>query len=508
MIQVVWFKRDLRVADHAPLLEAARAGPVLPLYLAEPSLWQAPDAAGRHWSFARESLQELRAELAALGQPLVVRTGEVVARLEALRARIGPFVLWSHEETGNALTYARDRAVARWARETGTTWHELPQTGVIRRLQDRNGWARRWQDRMTRPLLPAPEGLVPVPDPIEPGAIPAADDLGLAPDPCPQRQTGGRRAGLALLESFLSVRGRPYRRAMSSPLAGADACSRLSPHLAWGTLSLKEVYRAVLDRQAQAPDPVWRGALASFAGRLHWHCHFLQKLEDAPRIEFETFHRACADLRPGPADPERLAAWAGGRTGWPFVDACMRALAATGWLNFRMRAMVMAVASYHLWLPWRDSGLVLARLFTDYEPGIHWSQVQMQSGTTGINTIRIYNPVRQGLDQDPEGRFVRRWVPELSGCPDGLLHEPWLWAGLDASGYPAPLVDHLEAARQARERVWAVRQGPQFHAEARAIQQRHGSRRSGMPGLAPRRIGRGVSRTAPAPSPLQPDLFG
>ena len=269
---------------------------------------------------------------------------------------------------------------------------------------------------MAEPLTPAPS-LKPVS--IDPGYIPSALDLQLPPDPCPLRQTGGRSAWRERLDSFLTTRGAPYRSAMSSPVQGEHACSRLSPHLAWGTLSMREVAQAVWTRQRQLktepaqPNNGWRGSLKSFNGRLHWHCHFIQKLEDEPRLEFENLHSKYDGIRPSAPDQERLYAWANGETGLPFVDACMRYLKATGWLNFRMRSMVMATASYHLWLHWRAPGQQLARYFTDYEPGIHWSQVQMQSGTTGINTVRIYNPVKQGYDQDPTGVFTRKWLPEL-----------------------------------------------------------------------------------------------
>jgi deoxyribodipyrimidine photo-lyase len=164
----------------------------------------------------------------------------------------------------------------------------------------------------------------------------------------------------------------------------------------------------------------------------------------------------------------------------------MRALIATGWINFRMRAMLMSVASYQLWLPWRESGLVLARLFVDYEPGIHWSQCQMQSGTTGINSIRVYNPIKQGQDHDPQGLFLRRWLPELERVPGVHLHEPWTMPlstqtragcvlGVD---YPLPLVDPAAAAREAKQRIWARRQEPGFRELAATILQNHGSRRS------------------------------
>jgi len=496
-LQIVWFKRDLRVADHRALARAAEQGPVLPLYVVEPELWQQPDMAGRHWAFITEALHALQADLAACGQPLILRTGIVTEVLDRLDRQHGLTALWSHEETGNGWTYDRDRQVAAWCRDRGLPWHELRNHGVRRRLASRDGWAANWDRFMAEPVTKAP-ALAPVA--ADPGILPDARDLGLAPDPCPQRQPGGRAAALERLQSFLDTRGASYRSAMSSPLAGAEACSRLSPHLAWGTLSMREAAQATWARQralktgaAAQAKASWRGALTSFSGRLHWHCHFIQKLEDAPRIEFHNMHRAYDGIRPAAPDSARLEAWARGETGLPFVDACMRSLRATGWLNFRMRAMVMATASYHLWLDWRAPGLELARLFTDYEPGIHWSQVQMQSGTTGINTVRIYNPVKQGHDQDPDGSFTRRWVPELDAIEDRFLQEPWRAGNADAvlgKRYPARIVDHLAAAREARERIWAVRAGADFRAEASEVQRKHGSRRSGIPNRGQRRTSR------------------
>lgn len=490
---IVWFKRDLRIADHPALAEAAKRGPVMPLYVAEPDWWAQPDMSARQWAFIAECLAELRDDLASLGQPLIIRAGAVTDVLEDLRTSHGCAGLWSHEETGGAWTFNRDKRVAAWAREKGIRWRELQQQGVFRRLDTRDGWARRWDALMAEPM-PRTPGLTPI-DGIESGEIPTAADLGLAPDPCPGRQTGGRQAAEETLFSFLTERGAPYRTAMSSPLTAETACSRLSPHLAWGSISLRETAQATWARQrelkAAGEKTPWRSAMASFNGRLHWRSHFMQKLEDAPRMEFVNLHRGYDALKRAP-DAARLEAWANGQTGFPFVDACMRSLIATGWLNFRMRAMLMAVASYHLWLPWRDSGAHLARMFTDYEPGIHWPQVQMQSGTTGTNTVRIYNPVKQGLDQDPAGDFTRKWVPELTDMETQYLHEPWKApnaAAVLGRVYPHPVVDHLTAAKEARQKVWAVRKGDAFRAEASAIQSKHGSRKSGIPmrGQRPRK---------------------
>ena len=503
-LQIVWFKRDLRTVDHQPLLQASRRGPVLPLVVVEPELWQQQDVSARQWAFAAECLEDLRLALAGLGQPLVVRVGAVEAVLERAHRRFGVAALWSHEETGNGWTYARDRRVAAWAAALDIPWSQLPQNGVIRRLGTRRGWARRWEERMTGPIAPPPASLVPLAG-LDPGPIPTPTDLGLAVDPCPGRQRGGRREGLALLESFLNGRGARYHRELSSPGTAFDSCSRLSPHLACGTISMREVVQCSR-RGRQVP--------LGFEARLHWHCHFIQKLECQPDLEFRELHPLTAGL--GSSDPQRLAAWAEGRTGLPFVDACMRALIATGWINFRMRAMLMSVASHHLGLPWRESGLELARLFVDYEPGIHWSQCQMQSGTTGINTIRIYNPIKQGQDHDPRGSFIRRWVPELQGVPLVHLHEPWTlapvmqerWGCVLGVDYPLPIVEPAAACRQARERIWARRQEPGFADHADAIQRRHGSRRSGLAasaGKRRRRSGSGASSAQPLQLQLELD---
>lgn len=500
-LHIVWFKRDLRIHDHRALAEAARRGPVLPLYVVEPELWQQPDASMRQWQFIAESLCELREALAALGQPLVVRVGRVTDILDAIRRRHGIAALWSHEETGNGWTFARDKAVAAWARANGIAWHQPRQTGVQRRLATRNGWAAAWDRQMAEPVTPAPSALSALGG-IEPHAIPSAADLGLADDGCVERQRGGRAAGLDLLATFLAGRGRDYRRQMSNPLGGATACSRLSPHLAWGTLGLREIAQATRTRLGElAGNPLpemrrLRGALVSFLGRLHWHCHFMQKLEDAPGIEFFELHPAMRGLRPAVPDAAKLQAWATGQTGYPFLDACMRSLAATGWLNFRMRAMAMSFASYNLWMPWRDTGLHLARQFTDYEPGIHWPQAQMQSGTTGINAIRIYSVVKQGHDQDPTGAFVRRWVPELGAVPDAHLQEPWNFEGaarVVGRLYPERIVDLKASTAEAKERIFATRRDAGFRAASDKIQNRHGSRKSGMP----------ASKTKPKPKRAQ-----
>ena len=514
-MHVVWFKRDLRLEDHAPLAAAARAGAVLPLYVVEPEWLAAPDSAGQHLGFVRECLASIKSALRARGSDLVILSGafpDVLARLND-RRRIT--ALYSHEETGNALTYARDRRVAAWCREHGVPWHEFPRDGVVRRLRTRDRWSAHWGERMSGALIEPPRQLAPV-DLDLTGLQRAPDATALAalharaPDK-PQRQRGGRHEALALLASFFAGRGDDYRRAMSSPLTAPTACSRLSPHFAYGTLSIREVAQHVWRRRAElhALPPAVRpiGALAalkSFEARLHWRCHFIQKLESEPELEFRAVHAAFDDLRAGRCDPATFTAWCRGETGYPLVDACLRYLAATGWLNFRMRAMVTSFSSHTLWNHWREPALHLAREFLDYEPGIHYPQIQMQSGVTGINAVRIYNPVKQAQDQDPQGVFVRRWLPALARVPLPYVFAPWTMpaevqqvAGcVIGRDYPAPIVDHVAASRLAAERIHALRRRDDVRREAQAVYVKHGSRHPDREG---RRSKRSITQNATLP---------
>ena len=162
---VVWFKRDLRVADHAALAAAARNGPVLCLYVVEPSLWAQPDAARQHYEFIIESLRDVYRDLRKLGGRLHVVTGEVIDVLSRLHAAKPFTAIYAHEETGNRHTYARDLAVGRWCARHGVGWHEYPQFGVVRRLADRDRWQGLWENFIAQPQVALPADIVFAPSP-------------------------------------------------------------------------------------------------------------------------------------------------------------------------------------------------------------------------------------------------------------------------------------------------------------------------------------------------------
>jgi len=488
-LQVVWFKRDLRVSDHRPLYEATQEGTVLPLYIVEPSVVNAPDFGTRHWEFIRGSLEELRKNLAKRGQPLIVRIGDAVEVLDELYQELGHFTLYAHEETGNDITFQRDKAVRKWAKSQQVQFQEYYQNGVVRVLSDRDGWSKIWERRMSEEIFSAPDQL-PTIEGLEFGEIPISEQLEL-PTLSGSVQPPGEQAAQELLQSFLYERGQPYHYALSSPLSAFDHCSRLSPHIAYGTISLRTVVQALKKRRAELKDSTnpdagdWKKSMRAFEARLHWQSHFMQKLESDPTIEFQSFIPPYDQLREKEFNQEYYQAWCEGKTGFPMVDACMRALRETGYLNFRMRAMIVSFVAYNLWLDWRRFGHYLAQQWTDYEPGIHYSQLQMQSGTTGINTVRIYSPTKQGKDHDPKGVFIKRWVPELAEVPLKHIHEPAKMPDevqeesqcVIGKDYPYPIVDHVATAKEAKRRIYEMRRLPKLRQLADEVMAKHGSRK-------------------------------
>ena len=473
-INILWFKKDLRIQDNEALFEASKNFKLLPIYIIENDLWSQNSYSDRQWQFCKESLIDLNQDLKKLGQQLIIRTGDVIETFEEISKSFKIMGIYSHQETGDYYTYKRDQKIRNWSIRHNIPWKEYLQFAVFRGKTNRDFWANNWKKHLEKKIPQIKIKLNTVNFRL--GNIPNDDFFKFKEDKCLGRLKGGRKEGLLRLEIFLRKDIYLYRKNISKPDKSMDNCSRLSPYITWGCLSIREIYKKVN----------FKNDINSkmFKSRLAWHCHFIQKLESEPELEFKEFHSFFYDLRR--KNDRFLKLWSEGNTGYPFLDACMRSLNHNGWLNFRMRAMLMSFASYNLWIPWQESGEMLAKKFVDYEPGIHWCQCQMQSGTTSINTNRIYNPVKQGKDHDPEGEFIRKWLPELKNVPNHFIHEPWLivnyeeYKNLNKINYNNPIVDIKETSRSARKKLYKITQKEGYWDISKNVYKKHGSRKSNL----------------------------
>ena len=486
-VSILWFKKNLRISDNPALHKASEEQKIAAIYINDPDIINGDDFSSYHLDFIKESLLELEIIFKKNKSSLNVYNDKAINVLKKINETFSIRKIITHYETGNWVTFCRDKIITNYCKTNGIELLEYQSNGVVRNLSDRDGWSHLWNKEMIKDQISTPD----VSSFLHLNAQSVHESfekIKIEKKKYNKIFFGGESHALKTLNSFLNDRGNYYSKEMSSPITAHKSCSRLSSYLAYGNISIKQVYQETKKRQSYLRENKirtgWLKSLSSFSSRLRWHCHFIQKLEMQPNLEFTNMVRVYDGIRESP-NSEAFINWTKGTTGFPMIDACMRFLKYNGWINFRMRAMLVSFASYNLWIDWRVTSKYLSKYFIDYEPGIHYNQFQMQSGVTGMNAIRIYNPIKQQKDHDPEAKFVRTWVPELKNVPLEYIQYPHLLSEkmqkktgcLIDVHYPSPIVDLKISTLKAKKTIYGIRATQKAKFESKKAFIKHGSRR-------------------------------
>jgi deoxyribodipyrimidine photo-lyase len=450
-----WFRRDLRVTDNTALSEAAkRAETVLPIFIFEDAIKTGPDVGAARLAFLLQSLESLRRNLAELGYPLIVRAGRSEVELPKLCREVGAQAVFANKRY-EPYAQARDSRVFNALNGMGVgfelfkdavIWEEaeiLTQAG--KPFTVFTPYSKAWKVKS-----------IPLPKPklktfnnrhstlnVQSDAIP--DDSAKLGHPCLQRPwPAGERAAMAALRKFMA--GPVYDYAANRNRVDVEGSSQLSPHLRCGTMGIRTVLAALEKARAKAVSPTQKQSCDAFVNELIWREFYLQVLHNFPHVTKGAFRPEYNRLK-WSDNESQFKAWCNGQTGYPIVDAAMRCLNETGWMHNRLRMIVAMFLTKDLLINWQWGERYFMNKLVDGDMaanngGWQWSA---GTGTDAAPYFRIFNPVSQAEKCDPNGDFVRQWIPQLASIPGKRIHQPWTEPLLLAKAkYPQRIVLHEE----------------------------------------------------------------
>lgn len=439
---IVWFRRDLRISDHAPLHRAISRGAVIPVFIFDRALLHHPETGSARVAFMLDCLRSLDEDLRDRGGRLILRFGDPVELLPDLIRETGADGIYAYVDYERIYGRVRDARLNQALVEQGLKIRWFEPSGAASELMDYRDYRKLWYRDMSAEMLSTPLN-IPTPEDIASEPIPKLTDLGLVPDG-KLIPPAGTSAARDILGQFLNEKLDRYYWQLSYP--GAEVTSGLSPHIKFGAISIRECYQTAQRILKYTSDQRIERSCKQFISRLRWGSGFAQRFRYLPQLELRSLY-SIFDQDGWEFDEALYEAWKTGQTGFPIIDAAARCLEATGgWmaLNFRSRALYSSFLSNLMNHDWRYGALHFMRHLIDGDCPIDHYQWAMQAGVTHCldkSWTRIYNPEQAAVDRcDPEGAFIKKWVPELAKIPAVQLGLP-----PRVKGYPQPILNYREA---------------------------------------------------------------
>lgn len=441
----IWHRNDLRLRDNKALALGMKDGNVHPFFIFDPRFYKSSKVSDKRIKFLHESLEELDEKYQSKGSRMTYYHGSVQDTIRDILGTVDKLYVKSDVSSG----YARERDMKLSRLDDVEFIHD---DGVKRDQPTRENWRVQAEEYFKSETFNEPSSIN---KPIlnSKTSIEDIEETYNTSSETGKRHRGGCKTGYNQLDSFIEDIDE-YVGSISSPWKAEKNTSQLSPYIKFGCVSIRDAY------QSAKKDGDDGRAVEMFTSRLFWNQHFTQKLYDNPDIMRESINPVFRGINYGTHDDKMSERWKNGTTGFPLIDASMRSLKQTGWMNFRMRAMCSSFYTYILRCWWKKGADWFYKHLVDADPAINYYQWQMQSGLVGVHPLRIYNPMKQVRENDPEGKFIKKYVPELRDFPAKYLDNPKKApikvqeeCGVDiGEDYPYPIVNYEQRRDEARDK--------------------------------------------------------